>query len=92
MNYLEEVDTAIINGGGSHNKFILKNIQEITNLKIITGEEFGIDSDGKEALAFVVLGHQTLLNKPSNVCSVTGAKQFVILGNITENPLKYKNE
>ncbi|MBO5948943.1 anhydro-N-acetylmuramic acid kinase, partial [bacterium] len=57
-----------------------------------TGEEFGIDSDGKEALAFVVLGHQTLLNKPSNVCSVTGAKQFVILGNITENPLKYKNE
>lgn len=92
MNYLENVDMAIINGGGSHNKFILKTIEEITKLKIITGEEFGIDSDGKEALAFVVLGHQTLLNKPSNVCSVTGAKDYVILGNITESPLKYKNE
>jgi len=92
INYLQDIDLVIINGGGSHNKFILKTIEEITNLKIITGEEFGIDSDGKEALAFVVLGHQTLLNKPSNVCSVTGAKDYVILGNITESPLKYKNE
>ena len=92
MNYLTDVDMAIINGGGSHNKFILKTIEEITNLKIMTGEEFGIDSDGKEALAFVVLGYQTLNNKPSNVISVTGAKDFVVLGNITNNPLVYKNE
>ena len=92
LNYVNDVDLVIINGGGSHNKFILKTIKELTNLKIITGEEFGIDSDGKEALAFVVLGHQTLLNKPSNVCNVTGAKDFVVLGNITVNPLIYKNE
>ena len=64
----------------------------LTNLKIMTGEEFGIDSDGKEALAFVVLGYQTLINKPSNVKSVTGAKDYVVLGNITLNPLGYKNE
>ena len=92
MNYLKDIDLVIINGGGSHNDFILKSIREITNLKIITGEEFGIDSDGKEALAFVVLGHQTLLGKPSNVKSVTGAKDYVVLGNITINPLGYKNE
>lgn len=91
-NYLKNIDLVIVNGGGSHNKFILKILKELTNLKIITGEEFGIDSDGKEALAFVILGHQTLLNKPSNVCSVTGAKDYVILGNITPNPLEYKNE
>ncbi len=92
LHYLKNVDLVIVNGGGSHNKYILKTIKEITNLKIITGEDFGIDSDGKEALAFVILGHQTLLGKPSNVCNVTGAKDFVILGNITSNPLKYKNE
>lgn len=92
LNYLKDIDLVIINGGGSHNKFILKTIEQITNLKIITGEDFGIDSDGKEALAFVILGHQTLLGKPSNVCSVTGANDFVILGNITSNPLEYKNE
>lgn len=92
LNYLKDIDLVIINGGGAHNDFILNSIREITNLKIITGEEFGIDSDGKEALAFVVLGHQTLLGKPSNVKSVTGAKDYVVLGNITINPLGYKNE
>ena len=92
LNYLKDVNVAIINGGGSHNKYILQKLEELTKIKIITGEEFGIDSDSKEALAFVVLGYQTLVNKPSNVRSVTGAKDFVILGNITPNPLVYKNE
>ena len=92
LNYLKDVNVAIINGGGSHNKYILQKLEELTKIKIMTGEEFGIDSDSKEALAFVVLGYQTLINKPSNVRSVTGANDFVILGNITPNPLVYKNE
>lgn len=92
INYLKDIDVAIINGGGSHNKYILKVIQELTNIKIITGEEYGINSDSKEALAFVVLGHQTLLHKTSNVKNVTGAKDNVILGNITVCPFENKNE
>ena len=72
--------------------YFLAFLPKITNLKIITGEDFGINSDSKEALAFVVMGHQTLLGKPSNVKSVTGAKDYVVLGNITVNPLGYKNE
>ena len=92
LNYLKDIDLVIINGGGSHNDYILDTIRELTNLKIITGEDFGINSDSKEALAFVVMGHQTLLGKPSNVKSVTGAKDYVVLGNITINPLGYKNE
>ena len=91
-NYLKDVDVAIINGGGSHNKYIIKIIQDLTKLRILTGEDFGINSDSKEALAFVVLGYQTLLGLPSNVRSVTGAKDYVVLGNITINPLGYKNE
>lgn len=92
LNYLKDIDLVIVNGGGSHNKYFLEIIKELTNLKIITGEDYGINSDSKEALAFVVLGYQTLLGKPSNVCSVTGAKDYVVLGNITINPLGYKNE
>lgn len=92
LNYLKDIDLVIINGGGSHNDYILDTIRELTNLQIITGEDFGINSDSKEALAFVVMGHQTLLGKPSNVKSVTGAKDYVVLGNITLNPLGYKNE
>ena len=89
---MKDIDLVIVNGGGSHNDYILDTIRNLTNLKIITGEDFGINSDSKEALAFVVMGHQTLLGKPSNVKSVTGAKDYVVLGNITLNPLGYKNE
>lgn len=86
--YLCDVDAVIVSGGGSHNKYLVERIQQLTNIKIMTGEEYGIDSDSKEALAFVVMGYQTLLEQPSNVCSVTGAKQNVILGNITLNPFR----
>ena len=92
LNYLNDIDLVIVNGGGAHNKYLINRIKELTNLKIITGEEYGINSDSKEALAFVVMGYETLHGRPSNVCSVTGAKDYVILGNITLNPLQYKNE
>lgn len=88
LYFLKNIDLVIVNGGGAHNKYILDKIKEITNLKIITGEEFGINSDSKEALAFVVMGHQTLKEMPSNMKSVTGAKESVILGNITIDPIK----
>lgn len=88
LHFLKNIDLVIVNGGGAHNKYILDKIKEITNLKIIKGEEFGINSDSKEALAFVVMGHQTLKEMPSNMKSVTGAKESVILGNITIDPIK----
>ena len=66
----------------------MKRLKELTHLQILTGEEFGINSDAKEAIAFVVLGYQTLQHKSSNVPSATGAKDNVILGNITLNPFE----
>lgn len=92
LHFIKDIDLVVVSGGGSHNKYIMRRIEELTNIKTITGEEFGIDSDSKEALAFVILGYLTLMNKPSNVKSATGAKDYVILGNITPNPLGYKNE
>lgn len=88
LHYLKDIDLVVISGGGSHNDYILKALKQLTKLKIITGEEFGIDSDSKEALAFVVLGKRTLDGLPGNLKSVTGAKDFVPLGNITISPLK----
>lgn len=83
LKYLDNIDLVIVNGGGSHNKYIIKRLKEILEVDVITGDEFGISSDAKEAIAFVVLGHLTLTNRAGNVKSATGAKEQVILGKIT---------
>ncbi len=45
-------------------------------------EAFGIANTAKEALAFAVLARETLLARPGNVPSVTGASRPVVLGTI----------
>ncbi|HHU55198.1 MAG TPA: anhydro-N-acetylmuramic acid kinase [Acholeplasmataceae bacterium] len=92
QKFLKDIDIAIVCGGGSHNQYIMKRLKEnFTNIKILTGEEYGINSDAKEAVAFAILGYMTIQNKPSNVRSATGAKSDVILGNITPSP-REKND
>lgn len=83
QKFLGPIDLVIVNGGGSHNKYIIKRLKEILNVKVITGDEYGIPSDAKEAIAFVVLGYLTLTNRTGNVKSATGAKKSVVLGKIT---------
>lgn len=90
LNFFDNIDLAVICGGGSHNKYIMKRLKEILKFEILTGEEFGINSDAKEAVAFAILGYMTLQNKPSNVKKATGAKDDVILGNITLGPRNQK--
>ncbi|MDD4211852.1 MAG: anhydro-N-acetylmuramic acid kinase [Bacilli bacterium] len=86
LHFIKQIDCAVICGGGSHNHYILKRLREITQFTIITGEEFGLNSDAKEAVAFAILGYMTLSGKPSNVPSATGAKMPVVLGQITPSP------
>ncbi|RJX24472.1 MAG: anhydro-N-acetylmuramic acid kinase [Acholeplasma sp.] len=78
------VDEVIISGGGMHNQFILgeleKRLPEITWLTI---NQIGGHGDAKEALAFLILGHETLHKQPSNVLKATGAKRKTILGQVT---------
>ena len=86
LNFLDHVDQAVICGGGSHNQYIMKRLKESCPFEVLTGEEFGINSDAKEAVAFAILGYQTIHHRPSNMKQATGAKEDVILGDITLNP------
>ena len=50
--------------------------------KIMTHEDFGILNSAKEALAFAILAHATLLGEPNNVPNATGAARRLVLGSI----------
>lgn len=53
-----------------------------TAARILSHDDFGMDSSAKEPLAFAILAHETLLGHPGNVPSVTGARRAVVLGKI----------
>lgn len=77
------IDELILSGGGAKNTFLVDCIKEaLPTVRIRMIEAFGFDGFAKEALAFIVLGQQTLEGKPANVKSATGAKKHVVLGQI----------
>ncbi|CAM5795209.1 MULTISPECIES: anhydro-N-acetylmuramic acid kinase [Brevibacillus] len=78
------VHEVIVSGGGAHNKTLLRMLRDELpdGIALTTAQAYGVPDDAKEAIAFAVLGHETLMGRPSNVPSVTGAKRAVPLGNI----------
>ena len=73
----------ILGGGGGKNPALKRMIQERVGIgELLTVEDFGVDNEAKEALAFAVMAHETMLGRPGNVPSATGAKRPVVLGKI----------
>lgn len=81
--FLDGIEKVVISGGGANNKFILKYLVEHLDIEV---EKSNIN-DEMEAIGFAMLGYATMNNIPSNVKSVTGAVDSVILGNITKAPI-----
>jgi len=76
-------ETVWVCGGGIENLFLMQRLQaHLPNYKIKSTSEAGIDPKWIEAAAFAWLAKQTLLKKPGNCISVTGAKQETVLGAI----------
>lgn len=68
-------------GGGARNAFLMQRLAErCSNWRVTTTNEYGLDIDFVEAAAFAWLAYQRMHNLPSNLPSVTGAKQAVSLG------------
>jgi anhydro-N-acetylmuramic acid kinase len=80
----EPVTELLVSGGGAENPAI---IDALTNaLRGVTVKRFAdvyFDGEAKEAVAFALLGHLFLQNKPGNVVTVTGARGPRILGKLT---------
>lgn len=79
-----DVDRFIISGGGAHNPVLLKRIKQgLPGLTVRLSDAYGISADAREAIAFAILGNETVCGTPANVPSATGAEKRVVLGKIT---------
>lgn len=78
-----KVEKLILCGGGSLNKNLKARIAHyLPDIEIISTEEFGIDPQHIEAMAFAWLARETLAGRSGNIPEVTGAKRAVTLGAI----------
>jgi anhydro-N-acetylmuramic acid kinase len=77
------IDEVILGGGGSYNATLRRMLQErLPDVSLFLHEDFGVSGDAKEALAFAILGNETMLGRPANVPAATGANRPVVLGKI----------
>ncbi|HUN29917.1 MAG TPA: anhydro-N-acetylmuramic acid kinase [Alphaproteobacteria bacterium] len=73
----------LCSGGGARNAALLARIAaRLPQARVEPSEVLGLRGDAKEALAFAILGYETLRERASNVPRVTGASRAVPLGAI----------
>ena len=78
-----QLDKIIASGGGIHNKTLLSMLRSrLPQILVHTVDQYGIDSDAKEAICFAVLAHETLNGVTSSIATATGANKPAILGKI----------
>lgn len=71
----------LVCGGGAHNPLIMQQLSlQLHDWRVTTTQQYGIDSDFMEAIAFAWLARQRILGRPSNIPEVTGAYKSVSLG------------
>jgi len=71
-------------GGGMKNPTLVAALERrLAPAPLRALETLGVESDGKEALAFAALAHRTLCGAAGNVPAATGAAHPAVLGRIT---------
>jgi anhydro-N-acetylmuramic acid kinase len=75
----------VASGGGTHNPALMGQLAfrlSALGATFVTSAAYGVDPDAKEAVAFAVLGYETLRGRPANVLGATGAARLTVLGAI----------
>ena len=77
-------DEVIVSGGGARNKSLMALLQSLLHpAKVFISDDFGLQVEAKEAVAFAILAYESWHRRPGNQPSATGAKRAVVLGSIT---------
>jgi anhydro-N-acetylmuramic acid kinase len=87
-DYASDAALVIVSGGGARNPALVDALRAaLPERRVAISDEFGIDADAKEALAFAVLGAMTLLERAAGLPRVTGANGARVLGAIAPQGL-----
>ena len=76
----ENFNQIVLTGGGRNNSFICYKLKEISNLKFVNIDEFGINGDLLEAEAFAYLAARSSKKLPLSLQTTTGVKKPVTGG------------
>uniref|UniRef100_E6PIZ1 Anhydro-N-acetylmuramic acid kinase n=1 Tax=mine drainage metagenome TaxID=410659 RepID=E6PIZ1_9ZZZZ len=78
----------LCSGGGARNRAFLRALgRRLSRARVETSDAVGMPVDAKEAIAFAVLGYETLRERSANLPSVTGARKRSVLGAIAPHDL-----
>lgn len=79
----------LCSGGGAHNLALTGALARLLPAsRIESSEVAGLPVDAKEAIAFAIMGYETLRERAANVPRVTGASRAVPLGAIAPHGLR----
>jgi anhydro-N-acetylmuramic acid kinase len=81
-SYAPHAQRTIVSGGGAHNLTIIDGLRALVPGMVETSAAYGVDPDAKEAVAFALLGYETLRARPAGLPHVTGARGPRVLGAI----------
>ena len=78
----------VVSGGGAHNPAILSELRKLLpGDRVELSDAMNLPADAKEAVAFAILGYETLRGRAANVPRSTGAASPVVLGAIAPHEL-----
>ncbi len=76
-------------GGGARNPTLLARLAaRLERSSVETSDAMGMPAEAKEAMAFAVLGYETLRERAANVPAATGARRPVSMGAIAPRNLR----
>ena len=81
--YGPETQRILLCGGGAKNPLLRERLESLLAPRTLElTDDYGVDGDWVEAVAFAWLAMRTIKGLPGNVPSVTGASKPVVLGGV----------
>ena len=71
----------LVGGGGARNSFVMGSLRDaLPGVRVEVMDEAGVPADAAEAMAFSLLGRNTLLGIPNQLPQCTGVPRAAVLG------------